>query len=262
MNDIPRSYLRINVFKKNKEALAELAKEYSKKQEHSDDEVQVVFDKIKVCFEFYKKSLRDILKEKEIVLYLPTEILKRAQDEKIIQDAEVWLNYIDDLNEIIQSQVPAAAAILRKKVVENYIDKPLKSWKFLEKQYNPRVLDNFAKETSNKPLPENKPEYAPEEMGLNQSRYDKFISFCKEHPAIKRVWLHGSRAKGNFVETTDIDCLCDIDNYDEYKKICLDLKYIPIPNRIDFAQINDIQDSFYNNAVKHAKIIYRAEDFQ
>ena len=64
MNDIPRSYLRINVFKKNKEALAELAKEYSKKQEHSDDEVQVVFDKIKVCFEFYKKSLRDILKEK------------------------------------------------------------------------------------------------------------------------------------------------------------------------------------------------------
>ena len=259
MSKIPRSFLRINVFKKRKEYLSEIVKNYSKKTEHTKDEVQEVFDKIKECFEFYRKSLRDILKEHGIILFLPSEILKQAQEENIIEDAEVWLEYIDDLNEIIQSQVPSAAAILRAKVVEKYMYKPQKSWEFLVKFYNTKLSKN---DNKNIKLPDNKPEYTPEEMGLSEYRYNEFISFCKQHKSIKYVWLHGSRAEGNYTDRTDIDCVADIDNFDEYREILSDLKYLPVPNRIDFALLKDIEDEFFVRIKENAKIIYRSEDFQ
>lgn len=262
MSDIPRSCLRLYVFKTRKEYLVDSCKNFARKPDHNQEEIQDIFDKIKVCFEFYKKSLRDLLKERDIVLYLPTEVLKRAQEENLIQDAEIWLEYIDDLNEIIQSQVPAAAAILRAKVVEKYMDQPAKSWKFVEKFYDEKLIKNVEKEAENAELPDNKPEYKPEEMGLSKFCYDEFINFCKKHKAIRNVWLHGSRAAGNYVETSDIDCLADISEPDEYPQICADLKYLPIPNRIDFAQMKEIKDRFYANVAKNAKNIYRAKDFE
>jgi len=262
MSNIPSSCFSINEFKNCKEYLAEIIKEYSKNVEHSQEEIQDIFSRIANCYKSYKQALKNILQERKIILYLPSDILKKAQEEHIIEDADIWLEYISDLNEIIQSQIPTATAILQAKVVEKYIDKPQKSWKYLEKFFNEKLLKKNEKDFQNITLSNSKPEYKPEEMGLNTFRYNEFINFCKKHKNIKNVWLYGPRADGNYTETDEIRCIVNINNIDEYKKICFEVNYLPIPNQINFTLMQDLQNNFFTNTTDQLKIIYRSCDFE
>lgn len=65
---------------------------------------QDLLNVMKSCYGFYWKILRDFLQDRNINLYLPREIFITAEKEKIIDDAKVWISYIDDLNALLKTE--------------------------------------------------------------------------------------------------------------------------------------------------------------
>jgi hypothetical protein len=211
--------------------------------------------------------LRDILTDFCIIEFLPTEILKIAQSKHLIDDSDIWLDFIKCLNIYYQTYPRNEKLNFAKLIIKDYHDKLQNSYNLLNKYYKEHPFNVYYKACSLSY--DNKPLYISSEIGILEKSYNLLLNYFKNNQHIKYVWLHGSRAKGNARGNSDIDLLIDVDvNFiEDCKK---DFFNLQVPYRIDFACINDIQYATFNDSsmsdflskvVEEAKIIYRYTDF-
>lgn len=218
-------------------------------------EAQQEFALLKTCYEFYSKSLRDILNEKGEGLYLPSQVLVEAQKFGLIDDADVWLDYIQELNEYYQTYGEEEKQNLRDKIVDKYKLHLSNASLNLNTFYNNRYIDNVL--VKNAVLDK---ELKSIDIGVMESSYNLLMQAFEDNQDIKSVWIHGSRAKGNARKCSDIDLIIDIDveRIEDCKK---QLDNLPIPYRVDFVSCNDSTcELFLRKIIPDAKLIYCIED--
>lgn len=80
-----------------------------------------------------------------------------------------------------------------------------------------------------------------------------------EHPAVERVWLCGSRARGDHFERSDIDLAIEAPGIDrgEWAMLHLDLEEeADTLLLIDFVLIDDLPESFRRRVHREGKLLY------
>jgi uncharacterized protein len=79
------------------------------------------------------------------------------------------------------------------------------------------------------------------------------------HPAVERVWLFGSRARGDNFERSDIDLAIEAPGIDrgEWTKLHLDLEEdADTLLLIDFVLIDDLPKSFRHRVHREGRLLY------
>lgn len=73
--------------------------------------------------------------------------------------------------------------------------------------------------------------------GLSQNHIDKIINVLKQFPAVEKGILYGSRAKGNFKPSSDIDIVLKGKDMDlqVLSRISLMLDDLLLPNKFDLS---------------------------
>jgi uncharacterized protein len=79
------------------------------------------------------------------------------------------------------------------------------------------------------------------------------------HPAVERVWLFGSRARGDHFERSDIDLAIEAPGIDrsEWAKLHLDLdEEANTLLLIDFVLVDDLPESFRQRVQREGRLLY------
>ncbi len=261
MFDYPRSYYRIDAFLRNYESYKQLISDYERNNLKTPQKRQELLDVIKVLYVFYWKTLRDFFKEKGTTLFLPREILKQAQEERMINDADVWINYIDMLNRLClepdsETQIEIANRIFHTSRHALPLTKKSLEKRYLEMKSGMRIRG------WTRSFPYNKPDYTPEDIGISETSYGLLMKFFKNCSEIKYVWLHGSRAKGKTRPNTDLDFIID-SPLQTFEDIQNTITKVRVPYWIDCENLNNKEnDAFITKVSTHARMVYRAEDFR
>jgi len=83
------------------------------------------------------------------------------------------------------------------------------------------------------------------------------------HPAVERVWLFGSRARGDNFERSDIDLAIEAPaiNRGEWTKLHLDLEEeADTLLLIDFVLMDDMPESFRRRVHREGRLLYERGD--
>jgi predicted nucleotidyltransferase len=80
--------------------------------------------------------------------------------------------------------------------------------------------------------------------GLSRAEYDSIHCVFQLYPQIKTVVLYGSRAKGNFRPSSDIDLTLvgDLD-WSIFTEVENALDYLLLPYKIDFSMFDHLENS-------------------
>lgn len=261
MNKIPRFYYRIKNFRRNYLAFQKLSALYSRNALKTPELRQDMLNVIKSCWGVYWKILRDFLQDRNINLYLPREIFIAAEKEKIIDDAKVWISYIDDLNALLKTEDSVEKKYIVNKIFHDY-RKPLeKVKKFLDLYFAKFHISEQILPFVPESLPDNNPVYSGDYIGLSKESYNLLLDFFKHTSEIKNVWVHGSRAFGNPRISADIDLIVD-SPLNSFERLQNSFSKIQIPQNIDCTNVHDKENNdFLYTLIQRSKKIYRAADF-
>lgn len=221
-------------------------------------EKQICFNFIKRIFVFHWKVLRDFLKEDyDIKLFYPREIFKVAEEKLIIKNAELWIKYIDLVNELLQTK----SFIEQNKIVDKILEVYIKEGLSLKDFYSSILLkreDDFILEYDNKDFI---PSYSSQDLLISEKSYKILLDFIKNNTEINKVWVFGSRVIGNYRKASDIDLIID-SPFLSFDSLCQKFKDLKIPYRVDCKNIYDKQDDcFIKQNLKNACLIYDKNSF-
>lgn len=260
MSKVPRWYDRINIFNKHCEDFNALYEKYDDLDTLDDKQTQELFNTFKTCYVFYNRAIKDILLEWGIHTLLPSKLLAIGENQGIINDSEVWLNYIQELNKFYLTYGNDELRRLAIQIVKKYQPKLQNASDNLNRYVASHACiteDEYA--TLNVNI---KPLYSHFEIGISEYSYKIFLDYLISNKNIRYAWLHGSRVKGNARKYSDIDMIIDID-MDCAEACRKDFANLFIPYKIDFVNRYDkSMEAFLSRIVSHAKLIYRAEDFE
>lgn len=260
MSYVPRWFYRIRIFNNHYKYFNDLYEMHDDLDALEDKQIQEIFNNLKTCYVFYNRAVKDILNAWGIDSLLPSKVFAIAENQGIINDSEVWLNYIQELNEFYLTY---GNGELRRLAIQ------------ILRKYQPRLQnasDNLNRyiashaciiEYEYAALSEDtKPLYSHLEIGFSEYSYKIFLDYLISNKNIKYAWLHGSRVKGNARKYSDMDLIIDIDM--EFVEACRkDFANLLIPYKIDFVSRHDkSMEVFLGEVIPHAKLIYRAEDFE
>lgn len=256
MNNIPRWYHRIENFMICYKELDILLKTV-KNNITSSRNKQLMLDFIKRLYVFYYKILRDLLKDKSIKLFYPREIFLCAEQNGIIKNATIWLEYIELLNILcfatnLDRQNKAADCILLTyvTVLQNVKNELL----LLSSKFN----NTYNNKHSKLNLPLNIDKNIVDSIEITNKSFNIFFKFLNSHTEIKYVWLYGSRAEKTARLHSDIDLLID-SPLKEFEQLKVSLGKIRTLYRFDIVNIHDPQNySFISYVSNKSKLIYKA----
>lgn len=66
-----------------------------------------------------------------------------------------------------------------------------------------------------------------------------------------RLYIYGSRVKGNYRQYSDIDILLKADNYDENELSKIDFSELDIPYKVDFVLDRDLYEPYKEEIYSH-----------
>ncbi|MBD1392403.1 nucleotidyltransferase domain-containing protein [Mucilaginibacter sp. ZB1P21] len=80
--------------------------------------------------------------------------------------------------------------------------------------------------------------------GLSEQAVINIIEVLKQYPAVKQTYLYGSRAKGNFKPSSDIDLVLKGEQLDlrQLTNIMASLDDLLLPNKFDVAIYHQINN--------------------
>ena len=224
----------------------------------SDDDKDKILHILRTLVVNYWKLLKYFLKEKNIIEYLPRQIINKAiQNDIIMNTQSCWFEYFDILEDYIYAENEKQRIELRDKILSSYI-------------HQIKIVNNYINSFTNyldlseddmKNLPKTKPLYSNIEIHIPENLYTILMNFFIENECIKYVWLHGSRAKNNYKTNSDIDLIADypVEKDEEIKNL---IDILRIPYFVDITSIHDLNNQNFIKRISHnAKIIYRKEDF-
>lgn len=81
--------------------------------------------------------------------------------------------------------------------------------------------------------------------GVTPEEYKEILSIFKKYDA--EFYAYGSRVKGDYTKSSDLDILVNSDNYDRiYRDLKEDFDNSYIPYIVNFVDKNNISDEFYS----------------
>jgi len=94
--------------------------------------------------------------------------------------------------------------------------------------------------------------------GLKKETIEKINQIFARHKAVEKVFLYGSRAKGNYKKGSDIDLTLIGENLNLrfLNKISLDLDDLLLPYKIDLSIYNQITNSDLVDHISRVKKIF------
>lgn len=202
-----------------------------------------------------------------ISLNNPVQGYTKAGNDGFINDADCWLEYIEDWNAYLNINDEALKKQKIKEIIDYYRDKVINTYikihsdsdKKAEEKYNFIKNDDIKQHIA---LDESIVEYKAETLGISEYSYNILLDFFKNNTEIKNVWLYGSRARGENKKNSDLDMVTDC-SYNYLKKIKNELKELPIPYYCDLHTLDDYENKiFLMSASKEGtKKIYCADNF-
>lgn len=98
------------------------------------------------------------------------------------------------------------------------------------------------------------------QFGLEQRQIEAINAVFAKHPAINKVILYGSRAKGSYTVASDIDfaIIDDSLRFPEFLQIENELDDLLLPYKIDLSQKKNIEmKSLLEHIERVGKVFYR-----
>ncbi len=233
-----------------------------------DEEFNAYFWSLKSLETFYTKFIRFLYRKKGIYMQSPVEILTRAGKDKLITDADTWLNYTKWVNYCVGIKDAAQKKEAMIRVLEKFrykiesmhiLTESPENKKFLEE--NEIIFNEICKQELK--LPDGPVNYNCEELLIKESSYNILLDYFKSLPQIKRVWLHGSRAQGTSNYGSDLDLLFDCE-LSAWEEVYSSFGKVLVPYFIDGKSIYvEEQEPFIKCAIHQGiKKIYDIKDFQ
>jgi len=93
----------------------------------TDLEIDGAIKRFELCYELAWKLIKTVLADKGIICRNPRDCFKQAVINELIADEEVWLNMIEDRNELVHLYQFANS----RKIFENIKSEYIKSFTFL-----------------------------------------------------------------------------------------------------------------------------------
>ena len=258
---IPKWFFRIKTFERTYNKYLNLLNT-AEKDNYSDIKlVKKIFDKIKDLFEYYWKIIISIYNNNGLDIKFPREALERFRDENPSINVDIWLEYLDVLNDICFEEELGKNGMSDLEVINKYKKYVPEMYTYTQDLYAKYSFYDEHKTFSLDMFPDYKPEYTPEEVCLKEKYYNMLMKCFKSFNDLEYVWVHGSRAKGLSKETSDIDLFVEIP-YNRTKTLSKVLKNLQIPYEIDVEHKNDSLDFLLLSESFYAKPIYRKIDFK
>lgn len=91
--------------------------------------------------------------------------------------------------------------------------------------------------------------------GLKEEIFNDIINVFKKYDSLEKVYLFGSRARGDYKEISDIDIALDSED-DITFKVLRDLEELRCIHTFDVVNINNIGDKLKENIEKDKICIY------
>ncbi len=94
--------------------------------------------------------------------------------------------------------------------------------------------------------------------GLSSHSIKKIQHVFSHYPEIKKVYLYGSRAKGNYQTGSDIDLsiISDNFNYTQLIKLEMELDDLLLPHKLDINLFKNIKNTELTAHIKRCGIIF------
>ena len=188
----------------------------------------------------YIKRYYKIIKRENLIK--PIDAYNRAKADGFINDADCWIEYISDLNAVLNldESNPIKKETTRK-FLDYYRKKIPLTFEHMRSEENKKILEDckpIIAEFKNLPikLSEEKPVYSCEYLGISYESYKIIMDFFKSKPSIKSVWMHGSRVHGDAESGSDIDMFIDCP-LEDTEKIKEEIEALPIPYLCDISNI-------------------------
>lgn len=98
--------------------------------------------------------------------------------------------------------------------------------------------------------------------GLDEAVIEKMQSVFASYPQIQKVVLYGSRAKGNYRESSDIDLTLIGENIDfsSMQSIELELDDLNLPQTIDLSVYSDLSNQSLLEHIDRAGRVFYSRD--
>lgn len=86
-----------------------------------------------------------------------------------------------------------------------------------------------------------------DKFGLTADQIFQIQQVFSRFPKIKKVWIFGSRARGDFKRSSDIDLAYEADDFslDEELGLRAALSALPLPYQIDLVEIASIKEAAF-----------------
>lgn len=183
----------------------------------------------KLCFELSWKTLKDYLANEGILADTPRDVIKEAFAVNLLRDARTWIDALEKRN-------------LLSHVYDN--ETSLLAINLIKETYFPAInhLINFL---NTKAFASN--------YGLDLGTCLTLLEPLIKYPQIEEIILFGSRAMGNFKETSDSDlCIKGSLSENDFAKINTILREGKLPYKVDLLLYSDI---------KNPELLKHIEDF-
>ncbi len=94
--------------------------------------------------------------------------------------------------------------------------------------------------------------------GLSQRKISMLKNFFENRPEIERVYIYGSRVKGNFKDSSDIDLAVRFKNNENgnLAKLKADIEELPILNEISLVDEEKIEEGEFKKEYQKTKELF------
>ena len=98
-------------------------------------------------------------------------------------------------------------------------------------------------------------------FGLPQRTINELIEYFKSKPEIEKVVIFGSRAKGNYKNSSDIDFAIWTDNHKTFFRYAGELDELPTPYKFDVIDFKELShENMVESIIKYGKLFYENQN--
>ena len=234
---------------------------YSKKLLPASDFHKFAKDLSYMCY-LYELFISAVYRNKGLRTVFPKERFLLAKKYNLIDDADIWLSFINDFAEYHLTTDNNLKNKLVVEIIEKYHDKVESIFNNTKKISYDETKDISSPDISAKDikLADNTPIYNATELDITEKSYKIILNYFKSKITIKNAWLHGSRYFKQNRYGADIDILLDCDPKD-IQNIRKEVLQLNVPYLLDVRCIY-INESFRKFvALTGNRKIYCASDF-